>query len=111
MSLPEALVIALAGMLIVMIELAMLAVIIIIMSKIIRAAGAKKADQTQAQAPQTIPEPPAAAPVQSAQTLSGGSLNLNNVDDKTAAMLMAIVGEETGIPLNEIQFKSIKALD
>ena len=40
-----------------------------------------------------------------------GELKLINVEEKTAAMIMAIVSDESGIPLSELQFKSIKALD
>ena len=41
--------------------------------------------------------------------LSCGQLKLHNVDERTAAMIMAIVSDESGIPLNELRFKSIKA--
>ena len=41
--------------------------------------------------------------------LSCGELKLQNVDEPTAAMIMAIVSEESGIPLEELCFKSIKA--
>ncbi|NLY18424.1 MAG: hypothetical protein GX045_05640 [Clostridiaceae bacterium] len=41
--------------------------------------------------------------------LSCGELKLQNVDEPTAAMIMAIVSEESGIPLEELRFKSIKA--
>ena len=40
---------------------------------------------------------------------TGGSLKLHNVDERTAAMIRAIVRDESGIPLSELQFKSIKA--
>ena len=39
---------------------------------------------------------------------SAGQLKLNNVDPKTAAILMAIVAEKTGKPLNELRFISVK---
>jgi len=38
-------------------------------------------------------------------------LKLINVDDKTAAMVMAIVSDEIGIPPNELNFKYIKAVN
>lgn len=41
--------------------------------------------------------------------LSAGVLKLQNVDEPTAAMIMAIVSDESGIPLEELCFKSIKA--
>lgn len=40
--------------------------------------------------------------------LSTGTLLLKDVDEPTAAMIMAIVSDESGIPLSELCFKSIK---
>lgn len=42
---------------------------------------------------------------------SSGELKLNGVDDSTAAMIMAIVSDKSGIPLSELQFKTIKVID
>lgn len=42
---------------------------------------------------------------------SAGELKLLGVDEKTAAMIMAIVSDESQIPLSELQFKMIKAID
>ena len=39
---------------------------------------------------------------------SAGKIKLHDVDPKTAAMLMAIVADKTGKPLNELRFISIK---
>ena len=56
----------------------------------------------------------AAAPVEeipAAPTLApgcAGQVKTFDVPDKTAAMLMAIVAEKTGKPLNELRFISIK---
>ena len=36
---------------------------------------------------------------------------LINVDDESAAMIMAIVAEETGIPIEELYFKSIRLIE
>lgn len=47
-------------------------------------------------------------PVKKAVT---GEIKLNNVDEKTAAMLMAIVSHESGIPLANLIFKSVRLLD
>ncbi len=41
----------------------------------------------------------------------GGELLLFDVDEKTAACIMAIVSDQTRIPLNQLIFKSIRALD
>lgn len=39
---------------------------------------------------------------------SAGQVKLHSVPPKTAAMLMAIVADKTGKPLNELRFISIK---
>lgn len=41
---------------------------------------------------------------------SGGTLQLVKVDEPTAAMIMAIISDESGIPLSELCFKSIKLI-
>ena len=50
------------------------------------------------------------APAAAAPTAPGsaGKLKLHNVEPKTAAMLMAIVADKLGKPLNELRFISIK---
>lgn len=61
-------------------------------------------------------EAPAAAAVQSAPETanapvapgSAGKLKLHDVEPKAAAMLMAIVADKLGKPLNELRFLSIK---
>ena len=49
-----------------------------------------------------------AAPAAPEEIYSSGSLKLKNCDEKTAAMIMAIVADDSGIPLEELVFKSIK---
>lgn len=60
-------------------------------------------------------KPEAAAPVVAApaseEIFSSGSLKLKNCDEKTAAMIMAIVADDSGIPLEELVFKSIKLVE
>ena len=73
-----------------------------------------------AQKKKTAPAPAPAAPAPAAPAPAPGSTKgvcmgnrvceLYNVDDKTAAMIMAIVADETKIPLNELRFISIKEL-
>lgn len=52
--------------------------------------------------PEIVPPAPAVAPG------TAGQLKLYNVDPKTAAMLMAIVANKMGKPINELRFLSIK---
>ena len=40
-----------------------------------------------------------------------GELKLINTDERDAAMIMAIVADETNTPLNELRFKSIKRVE
>lgn len=56
----------------------------------------------------TLESKPVSKTVNIAET-SGGELTLYNVDEPTAAMIMAIVCDQTDIPLNELRFISIKA--
>ena len=42
---------------------------------------------------------------------SSGTIKLYNVDDRTAAMVMAIVADELKTPLNELRFVSIKEIN
>ena len=42
---------------------------------------------------------------------SAGQLKLYNVEPKTAAMIMAIVADKMGKPLNELRFLSIKEVE
>lgn len=52
--------------------------------------------------------PAAAAPE---EEFSSGTLKLKGCDEKTAAMIMAIVSDNTGIPLSELVFKSITLVE
>lgn len=51
-----------------------------------------------------------AAPVFSPAGAKDDGVLLIDVDDKTAAMIMAIVADSTGIPAERLHFKSIKSL-
>ena len=50
---------------------------------------------------------PVAAPVAAAPG-TAGALKLHDVEPKTAAMLMAIVADKMGKPINELRFISIQ---
>ena len=85
-------------------------VLISLSGKIIEAitkSGKKEAPATAAPA---VAAPAAAAAV-SEEEFSSGSLKLKGCDEKTAAMIMAIVADDTGIPLSELVFKSIKLVE
>lgn len=92
----DALMIAVSGFFIVFLMLAVLWGIIVIVSRAVTALAGK--EQQSAAAP-AAPAPAAPAAVV-----------LEGIDETQAACVMAIVSHETGIPLDELVFKSIKAV-
>lgn len=109
---PEALLIAASGIVIVFLVLAVLCFLIPVTSRLVRAFAEDSISQ-QAQQPNAPAEPTqsTSAPVQAAAPAAyGGEIVLVDVDEKTAACVMAIVSHETGIPISELIFKKIKAL-
>ena len=96
--------IALLGYAVVFIGLIALMVVVIIMGKIMVAKKSKAAAPVAAPAPAAAPKPVLAA----AAPGTAGEVKLFDVADKEAAMLMAIVANKLGKPLNELRFKSIK---
>lgn len=100
---PDALVNAVMGYGVVFAGLLMLMAVVIIMGKVM---AAKKSEAAATPAVAT----PAAAPAKDGPTAPGsaGQIALHNVSDKDAAMVMAIVANQLGKPLNELRFKSIK---
>lgn len=106
MSVVTALIIAVSGFMTVFMMLALLWGAIVVVSKILSMILAKK----QPAASVAAAPAPAAAPAAPAGGVYGGEVALIGVDEKTAACIMAIVSDETGIPLSELIFKKIKAL-
>ena len=100
-------IIALLGYAVVFFGLVLLMIVITVMGKIFMAKDAK-AKAAAAAAPAAAPAP--AAPVAAAPTAPGsaGKLKLHDVEPKTAAMIMAIVADKMGKPINELRFISIK---
>lgn len=43
--------------------------------------------------------------------VADGQFDLNGVDEKTAALVLAIVANDAGIPVAELQFRSIKVIE
>ena len=97
--------VALSGIVIVFLMLAVLCLMIPVISKCVRMTQ-KKAPTASAAAPTPAPAAPTPAPAGA----YGGEVALIDVGEKTAACIMAIVSHETGIPLSELVFKKIKAL-
>ena len=84
--------------------LILLMIVVTIVGKIFTAKDAKK----KAAAPAAAPAATAPAAPQKTAPGAAGQLKLHNVEPKTAAMVMAIVADKMGKPLNELRFISIK---
>jgi len=106
MSVLESLPVALFVFAMVFALLAVLYILIVLFSIGIRAIEKR---QKAARESLLVPEPAGTAePAEPEEIFSSGQLKLQNVDERTAAMIMAIVSDESGIPLSELCFKSIK---
>ena len=108
-SIGNAAIVAVMGYVVVFFGIVLLMCVIMAMGKIFvaKANKAKTAAQPQsAAAPVTVTPVAAAAPAEAPGT--AGQLKLHDVPPKTAAMLMAIVANQMGKPLNELRFISIK---
>ena len=96
---------ALLGYAVVFLGLILLMVVVMVIGKIFIARDKKQATAAAAAAaaaPAPVEAPKPVAPG------AAGELKLHDVEPKTAAMLMAIVADKMGKPLNELRFISIK---
>ena len=109
----EALKTSVTGIVVVMIILALLAVLVVILSKIVRTfeSVVKKKENKDEVVKPTNDNKPEIKGTTLPDTQSAGNLELYKTDEKTAAVIMAIVSNESGIPLNRLQFNSIKLLE
>ena len=107
----DAAIVAVLGYAVVFFGLILLMIVIMVMGNIFIAKDKKRAELNAA-AKATIASVPVAAPASTAPAAtapgSAGKLKLYDVEPKTAAMLMAIVADKMGKPLNELRFISIK---
>ena len=103
MPLSEALAVSLIGIVTVIAILAIIAVLILLVSKAIRAIEAKASPAKAETA--TAPAAPAT------ESVAAGQVELIGTDEKEAAVIMAIVSQKSGIPLERLSFKSIKCID
>ena len=97
MSLGDAGLTAVLGYLVVFVGLALLMCVVMLVGKFMMIEA--KPAPSPASTPEKAPEP---APG------SAGELKLYDTDPKEAAMIMAIVADSLGKPLNELRFISIK---
>ena len=97
--------VALLGYAVVFIGLIALLVVVMIMGKVM---SAKKTAPAAAPAAATAAPTPAPKAAPALATGVAGECKLYNVGDREAAMLMAIVANKLGKPLNTLRFKSMK---
>ena len=103
-SIADAGIVTLLGYAVVFIGLILLMAVMMSMGAIM----VSRAKKAAAAAPATaaVPAAPAAPKAQAPGT--AGELKLYDTDPRDAAMVMAIVADTLGKPLNELRFKSIK---
>ncbi len=111
LSIGDAGVIALLGYAVVFFGLILLMGVITVMGKIFIAKDKKAASKAEV-ANTAAPAAPVAAPAAPVAEVpapgTAGQLKLYDTPPKTAAMIMAIVADKMGKPLNELRFISIK---
>ena len=100
---------AVLGYLVVFIGLTLLMTVIVIVGKVMVAQSKKASAKTEAAKPAEAAAPAAvtAAPKKLAPG-SAGDVKIYDTDPRDAAMIMAIVADKLGKPLNELRFRSIK---
>ena len=105
-SVLDALMIALSGIVIVFLMLALLWGVIAVISRVMGALEKRTAHPALVSAAAPATAAPAAAPAPAPVP----QVKLEGVSEVEAACVMAIVSHETGIPLDQLVFKSIKAV-
>ena len=105
-SVLDALMIALSGIVIVFLMLALLWGIIVVISRMMGVLEKHTAHPASVSAAAPAAAAPAAAPAPAPIP----QVKLEGVSEVEAACVMAIVSHETGIPLDQLVFKSIKAV-
>ena len=100
-SVGDAAMTAMLGYAVVFIGIIMLMILVMFVGDLMFKSAKRKAAKAPAAAP-AAPAAPAAAPG------TAGELKLYDTDPRDAAMVMAIVADKLGKPLNELRFKSIR---
>ncbi len=103
-TIPEAGINAVVGYLVVFVGLILLMAVVIIMGNVMVSSRKK----TASAAPAAVGSPANAVAEPTLAPGSAGEVKLFDVPDREAAMIMAIVADKMGRPLNELRFKSIK---
>ena len=112
LGLTDALMVSGVGIVVVMAELALLAVLVFLLSRLVSALVNKKnEDIDDAEVFNDGTGKPVAVKKAPAQATGTSCVELYGVDEQTAATIMATVSHQTGVDLKHLDFKSIKLLD
>ncbi len=110
----DVLMVCVVGIIVVIVELALIAFCITGVSKAINGLTKATKKKMKAETPASSAPAAVAAPAQAAAPVAVAvkkDPELIGVDEKSAAIIMAIVSDESGIPLERLAFKSIKKID
>lgn len=111
LGLTDALLVSGVGIVVVMAELALLAVLVYLLSRMVRSLerkGGKKSDSANAETAAVVESNVSAA---KSSDSASSRIELYGLDDATAAAVMATLSHQLGKPLEHLDFKSIKLLD
>ena len=103
-------IVALLGYGVVFLGLILLMGVVVAMGRIFIALNQKASAKAAAQLATMAAPAPVEEQPQPVAPGSAGQLKLHDVEPKTAAMLMAIVADKMGKPINELRFISIKEI-
>ncbi len=105
----DVLMVCVVGIIVVILELALIAVCIMGVSKAINALTKATKKKIKSETSEKVVSAPADVTEKAAYQVKKAP-ELIDVDEKTAAVIMAIVSNESGIPLERLSFKSIKRI-
>ena len=107
-SLGDAFIISLTGMLVVMLELIIIAIFIVILSRIIRSFNKNKdSGNTEEKTARTVQK---INPDEQKKTNGSGEVRADEVSEEELAIIMSAVSAQSGLPLEKMKFKSIKKI-
>lgn len=109
-TLSDAFVISLTGMLVVMLELIVIAVFIVILSRLIRFFRKEKPETVTDVTEKPLPKPVIMSDLSQKNTRTDGELKIEGVSEEETAIIMSAVSAESGIELDKLNFKSIKKM-
>lgn len=110
MGFSESILVAMFTLVVVFCVLTVLMLIVRLFSYILTSLTARKIMKTQGQDLDNANQQ-STVEWKSEDIFSTGAIRLKNVDEPSAAMIMAIVSDESGIPLEELCFKSISLIN